>query len=68
VSLHRYESRWKEVRFWKIQLSASNTKLSTEGGCLCLDDANYQAIARQLSEREAQKLRIAKGSNEEAIE
>jgi ActR/RegA family two-component response regulator len=47
-------------------LSASNIKLSTEGGYLCLDDANYQAIARQLSEREIQRLRIAKGSNEEA--
>jgi hypothetical protein len=33
---------------------------------LCLGDANYQAIARQLSEWEIQRLRIAKGSNEEA--
>jgi hypothetical protein len=49
-----------------MRLNASNTKLSTKKVCLCLDDVNWQVIVEQLSRKEVQRSKIAKGSGKEA--
>jgi hypothetical protein len=50
----------------EMRLSAPNTKLSTEEVCLYLGDADWQTIMRQLSRKEIQRSKIAKGSSKEA--